>query len=338
MAAITGRGVEISSIRQGRKNPGLQPQHLTAAQAMAAIADGQLSGDSVGSQRLFFQPQIVTGGDYEFDVSRVKSSAGSVGLVFQAVAPALFFSREPSRLRLRGGTHVDWSPPTTYLERVFLPVLDSMGLRASLRTNRWGWYPNGRGMAEVELSSTSTVKPIELNERGELVRIEGISVVSNLPFSIAKRQRDRFLRRLAAQGLSAEFEVSEAPSMGQGTFILAVAHYERAIAGFSALGQRGKPAEQVADEAFDEFDQHHVSGRAVDKHLADQVLIYTALAGGVSSFSTCELTGHLLTNCWVIEQFLPVKFRLEGKLGEPGHVKVTGVGYQLSQGDTTKSQ
>jgi RNA 3'-terminal phosphate cyclase (ATP) len=329
LAALLGREIEVVNIRQGRKNPGLQPQHLTAVRAIAAITNGQLSGDSLGSQQLVFQPQNPTGGDYEFDVSRVKASAGSVGLIFQAVAPALFFSQQPSRLRLKGGTHVAWSPTATYLERVFLPVMDSMGLRARLKTSPWGWYPSGGGIAEAELSPASAVKPIKLNERGALLRVEGLSVVSNLPLSIAEHQRDQFLRRLRAKGLSAEFEVLPGPSIGQGTFILAVAHYEGAVAGFSALGERGKPAERVADEAFDEFDQHHASGRALDKHLADQLLIYMALAKGVSSFTTCQITQHLLSNCRVIERFVAVKFASEGRVGEPGCVEVEGVGYEI---------
>jgi RNA 3'-terminal phosphate cyclase (ATP) len=326
MAALLGRDLEIINIRRGRKNPGLQPQHLTAVRAMAAITNGQLTGDALGSQQLVFHPQQPTGGHYEFDVAQVKASAGSVGLIFQAVAPALFFASQPSRLTLKGGTHVAWSPPTTYLERVFLPTLDRMGLQASMTTHQWGWYPKGGGLAEAALTPAAGVKPIELNDRGALLRIEGLSVVSNLPLKIAERQRDQFLRRLKGMEMSAEFEVTSVPSIGQGTFILAIAHYEGAVAGFSALGERGKPAERVADDAFHEFQRYNASGQAVETHLADQLLIYMVLAKGVSSFTTSQITQHLLTNCWVIEQCLPVTFTIEGELGEPGRVQVEGIG------------
>jgi RNA 3'-terminal phosphate cyclase (ATP) len=328
MAALLGRDLTVGNIRKGRKNPGLQPQHLTSVQAMTAITHAQVSGDALGSERLDFHPQHPTGGDYEFDVAKVKASAGSVGLLLQAVAPALFFAREPSQLKLKGGTHVAWSPPTTYLEKVFLPTIERMNLRASLSTTPWGWYPKGGGSAVAELNPASAITPLAANDRGDLIRIEGLSVVSNLRLSIAGRQRDQFLRRLDKLGLSASFEVMSAPSIGQGTFIQAIAHYPNAVAGFSALGERGKRAERVADEAFNEFEQHHSSGRALDKHLADQVLIYMALAGGRSSFTTSEITQHLLTNCWVIEQFLPVTFTVEGRLGEPGRVQVEAVGFR----------
>ncbi|RMG52733.1 MAG: hypothetical protein D6723_08340 [Acidobacteria bacterium] len=147
-------------------------------------------------------------------------------------------------------------------------------------------------------------------------------MVSNLPRSIAHRQRDRLLQRLAEKGLSVGSEILDAPSPGKGTFVFLLAHYESMRAGFGALGERGKPAERVADEAFAAFWAHHVSGAAVDKHLADQLVVYLALAEGPSRFTTSEVTRHLLTNLWVIEQFLPVTFTVEGELGQPGVVEV----------------
>ena len=47
-----------------------------------------------------------------------------------------------------------------------------------------------------------------------------------------------------------------------------------------------------------------------------------ALAAGPSTFTTSQITQHLLTNIWVVEQFLPVRFQVEGQEGEPGRVTV----------------
>ena len=95
-------------------------------------------------------------------------------------------------------------------------------------------------------------------------------------------------------------------------------------AGFSALGARGKPAEQVADEAAEAYLAYRASGAACDRHLADQILIYLALAEGPSSFTTEAVTSHLLTNVWVIEQFLGPTFQVKGSLGERGEVSCQG--------------
>jgi RNA 3'-terminal phosphate cyclase (ATP) len=320
LAALLNRTIEIINIRRGRKKPGLQPQHLTAVQALAAITKAEVTGADLGSERLLFEPRVLVGGEYEFDVAAVKASAGSVGLVFQAVAPALFAATEPSQLILKGGTHVPWSPPTTYVQSVFLPMIENLGLRASVETSRWGWFPMGSGVASATINPAHNVAPINLTKRGELQHIECLSVVSNLPRSIAERQQHQAVTRLEGKKLSARCEIVEAPSVGKGTFVFLLARYQHAVAGFSSLGALGKPAEKVANEAVDDFFAHHASGMVVDKHLADQLLVYVALAKGPSEFTTSEITQHLLTHVWVIEQFLPVAFDVNGALGQPGWV------------------
>ena len=65
-------------------------------------------------------------------------------------------------------------------------------------------------------------------------------------------------------------------------------------------------------------------GAALDRHLADQMLIYLALAQGPSRFTTEAVTSHLLTNVWVIEQFLGPTFEIKGALGERGEISCQG--------------
>jgi RNA 3'-terminal phosphate cyclase len=77
----------------------------------------------------------------------------------------------------------------------------------------------------------------------------------------------------------------------------------------------------VADEAAAALIQFQNCQAAVDKHLADQILLYLALADGRSEFSTEEITSHLLTNIWVIEQFLGPIFKVYGRLGERGEIQ-----------------
>jgi RNA 3'-terminal phosphate cyclase (ATP) len=105
-----------------------------------------------------------------------------------------------------------------------------------------------------------------------------------------------------------------------------VARFEKITAGFSALGRRGKPAEVVADEAVDEMLAYLRAPGAADPHLADQLVLYMALAGGVSRLTTTSVSRHLLTNVWVLEQFLPDRLTVEGNEGEVGAVVVKGIG------------
>jgi RNA 3'-terminal phosphate cyclase (ATP) len=79
------------------------------------------------------------------------------------------------------------------------------------------------------------------------------------------------------------------------------------VVGFTGYGRLRKPAEKVAEEAARAFLAYQRSGGAVDRYLADQLVLPLALASGDSSFTTGKVTDHLRTNAWLVEQFLPVR-------------------------------
>jgi RNA 3'-terminal phosphate cyclase (ATP) len=90
-------------------------------------------------------------------------------------------------------------------------------------------------------------------------------------------------------------------SPGAGIFL--TAEYEASRAGFGSLGEKGKPSEQVAEEAVEQLLAFHQSGAFADEHLADQLILPIALAGLPVTFSASTLSQHTLTNIWVVEQF-----------------------------------
>ncbi|MCD6336486.1 MAG: RNA 3'-phosphate cyclase [Candidatus Latescibacteria bacterium] len=326
LSAILRQPLQVDRIRAGRKRPGLMAQHLTGVQAIARICGGMVEGAELHSGKIVFHPGEIRAGKYEFDVARVKASAGSTGMIFLTIAPPLSFAEEKSSLVLKGGTHARWAPPIDYLSDIFLPTVRRMGFEARIATERWGWYPEGGGIVRAEIVPRTSLEGITLEDRGALEAITGLSVVSNLPRSIAERQRNQALKRLRGKGLEADISLLEAPFTGTGTFFFLTAHFEHIVAGFSGLGARGKRAEKVADEAVNELFAYLQNGDAVDPYLADQLILYMALARGPSSFTTSQISRHLLTNVWVVEQFLPVKFQVQGRLGEPGRVRVEGIG------------
>ncbi len=320
---MTGRTVRVYNIRAGRPRPGLRPQHLLSARAVAEISGGELDGAHEDSTELVFRPGAVNGGSYSFDVASFKSSAGSVGLVFQTICLPLCFAHTGSRVVIKGGTHVEWSPPVDYIKEVFLPAVGSMGVEAGIDLLRWGFYPIGGGMVDVTVRpSRLPLRPFRVVERGRLRRVAVLSAVANLPVDIARRQLERTMERLRDASFEAEGRRMSVPSPGRGTFLFILAEFDNTRAGFSALGARGKRAEAVADEAVDSFLEYMKSPAAVDRHLADQILIAAALAGGDSVFTTAGMTGHLATNVRVIERFLPVRFSIED--GGVCTVKVRG--------------
>jgi len=319
LSAILKKPFTIHHIRSKRKNPGLQAQHLEAVEALSTITEAQTEGVRFGSQKITFIPQKILPGDYQFEVR----TAGSVSLLLQALFLPLCLAKEKSKLILAGGTHVPWSPSFHYLSEVLLPTLQWMGVSANATIEKWGFYPKGGGRIQLEINPVLELKPISLVERGSLKKIRAISAVSNLPKHVAERQKEQALKRIRRElKIDAEITIQEdVPSNGPGSFLFLLTEYEKTFAGFSSLGARGKPAEKVADEAVDSLKDYIESDGCVDPHLADQVIPFVAMAKGNSSFTTSQITEHLLTNLWAIGHFLEVKVQRRGEIGRTGRVE-----------------
>jgi len=335
LSVLTGRPLRLERIRAGRRKPGLQPQHLTGLRAAAKLCEATVEGAKLNSQEITFVPRSpVQAGTYTFDVAQVAKggSAGSVSLILQTVLLPLALTTGTSQLTLRGGTHVAWSPPYDYLKRVYLPTLSWMGIQAKVNIRKWGWYPVGGGevQATVEGLGADLGQPfpadrlagLDLQDRGNLLRVRGVSASSNLPKHIRVRQEGSALQRLRSNGVNARIDVVDAPSKGQGTVVFLWAEFENALAGFTSLGERGKPAERVAEEAAEDLLGFLRGAAALDRHLADQLVLPLALAAGASRFSTEAVTLHLLTNAWVVNQFLPGRVQVDGREGEPGLCRI----------------
>ncbi len=324
LSCVLKRPIDITNIRKSRKKPGLQPQHLTAVKAAEAVSKALVEGAEFSSTTLRFSPGHLTGGKYFFDVSEKKGSAGSTSLVLQTILLPLCFAERQSSITVIGGTHVPWSPSFHYLKYVFLPALSRLGVKAELNIEKWGWYPIGGGKVTATVNPSKEFLPLEIAERGKLVRVTGISAVSNLPQDIAKRQRDQAHKILSQKGIDAEIEIVSANSPGKGTLMFLRAEYENITVGFDSLGAIGKRAEDVADEACKALFEYIDVGGALDPHLADQIIPYLALASGPSTFTTSRIAQHLLTNIWVVKQFVDVEIHVEGNEGGPGAVRVQG--------------
>ncbi|MFQ5593980.1 MAG: RNA 3'-terminal phosphate cyclase [Anaerolineae bacterium] len=328
LAALLGRPVRIENIRAKRRNPGLQAQHLTSIQAAADICRAELRGAELGSINLDFRPtQPPSAGHFAYDVAAARKggSAGSTSLVFQTALLPLSFATGDSEIAIEGGTHVAWSPPYHYLTDVFLPAVTPLGIEPTVSLERWGWYPHGRGLIRAEvrgLGADSRLGAIDLNERGDLVSLTGFSAVSNLPEHIRERQARRAEHLLREAGFDPDIQRLTPQASGPGTGVYLLAEYEHVTAAFISYGRRGKRAEQVAQEAVEDFLAHHATGAAVDSHLADQLILPMAVASSVSSFTTSGITNHLLTNIWVVQQLSDTRVDVEGETGQIGKVTV----------------
>src|SRR4029077_16152498 len=77
---------------------------------------------------------------------------------------------------------------------------------------------------------------------------------------------------------------------------------------FSGIGDIGVPAEDIGHAVARQFLSWRASGASVEVHLADQVMLPIALAGG-GSFTCNELTLHSRTNMEVIRAFTGHRLR-----------------------------
>lgn len=319
LSCITGSALRLFNIRKGRKRPGLRQQHLTSVMAASEMSGAELSGNKLGSNELTFIPGNIRTGSYSFDIG----TAGSCSLVFQTLLPPLLFADKPSKITIHGGTHVPFSPPYQYLSEIFIPLLARIGIRVETSIRKYGYYPKGAGEVRFRIYPAKKIGALDLTSRGSLSSIEGCSGVSNLPANIAERQKRSVMKAIAP--MKAHIETVDLPSDNEGAFVFLKAEYENIQAGFSSLGKRGKPAERVGKEAANRFLEFHNSLASIDPNLADQIVIYLALARGVSSFTTSRITQHLLTNLWVIEKFLKIHYDIEGELNSEGRVNLIPV-------------
>lgn len=322
LSLVTLQPFKMVNVRALRPQPGLKPQHLQAVRAAAAVGSAEVRGAELGSRYIEFVPRTIHCGSLEFDIG----TAGSAPLVLQTLLVPLSLATGPSSVTVIGGTHVPWSPCFHYLDLSWRPILEQAGYRSIFNLLRPGFYPRGGGYIRAEIQPVTEVRPLSLTKRGRLVSIRGLSAVSRLPTSIAERQRQQTLRRIAGFDCETVIDLEQWDAVSPGTVLLLLAQYQYSQGCFFALGARGKPAERVADEAVDALQAFTATDAAIDAHLADQLLLPLALADGVSQLQTAALSTHLITNAEVIGYFLPVAIDIEGRCGEPGRVRIKGVG------------
>ncbi len=305
LAAITGQAAKIFNIRKGRVKPGLRVQHLESVKAMAAVCKAEVKGASLGSTELEFYPGEVVAKPVLVQIS----TAGSIGLVFQSLAPLACRLQEPLLVEINGGaTFGKFAPPMPYIQHVLLPALALMDYRAEVEILQHGFFPVGGAKAAIRIFPCSKLQPICL-ENPTRGRIFGVSVASEQLKNAEVARRQAAAAREMLKGLEAELTIEYVPTASAGSGIV----LWREFLGADGLGERGKPAEQVGQEAAGNLLSVLDSGAATDRHLSDQLLVFMALAAGRSLILAPELTRHAQTNMEIIKRFVPAEFHLQPK-------------------------
>ncbi|WP_459194264.1 RNA 3'-terminal phosphate cyclase [Halosimplex sp. J119] len=289
LSMVDGEPVAITDVRGNRSTPGLKPQHLAAVETAAAVCDADVEGAEQGSETVRFDPGTPSGGHYEASIG----TAGSLTLLFDTFLPLATRIDEPLSITATGGTDVKWSPPMAYYRQVKLPLLRRFGIGAAVERSRTGFYPAGGGRATLHLWP-SRVSAIELVDPGRATtaHVYSKAAADLVDAEVAERQADAATDSLAGLGLEVvhhrgTYATTESP----GSVVTIRVDADGTVAGFDAYGAPGKAAEDVAYEAVDAARRWRESGAAVDAHLADQLLVFLAEAGGRVAIP--EVTDHV---------------------------------------------
>jgi RNA 3'-terminal phosphate cyclase (ATP) len=215
---------------------------------------------------------------------------------------------EPSTLILEGGTHNPHSPPFEFLARAFLPLLHRMGPRVDAVLEKPGFYPAGGGRIRIAISPVTTLRRIDLLERGEIRSFQGKAVVAALPESIAEREIRVLAEKLRWDRSRLRTETIR-NSRGPGNVVIVEIESENVTEVFTAFGERGVRAETVAENAARETLDYLEACVPVGAHLADQLVLPFALAGG-GAYLTLSPTLHTRTQVEVIRVFLGCESRM----------------------------
>jgi RNA 3'-terminal phosphate cyclase (ATP) len=190
-----------------------------------------------------------------------------------------------------------------------MPLIHGMGPFVELELKRPGFFPAGGGQFHARVKPVRMLSRLDLLERGSIRTRQARIWVSKLPEHVAERELAVIREALKWRQEECSVETVSRP-LGPGNAVVLTLEAEHVTEVFTAFGERGRSAEEVARSAAEALKEWLEANVPVDEHLADQLLIPTVLAGG-GSFRTTKPSPHTTTNAEVIQRFVPVPIRLE---------------------------
>ena len=316
MSILTQKPFRIINIRKNRSKPGLNHQHLASIKLARAVCSARVSGDFLGSDSVDFFPSPITSGK---DISLDIGSAGSISLALQSVLLPCIFSKKSFGFELVGGTDVSHSPPMDFLNLVLFPLFFDFA-KFDFKILRRGFFPKGGGKVRLRISSfsdLSKVKPISL-----LGYDRGSKFLGNFVFSkdfsddgVALKFENFVKFYLQDFGLPVNFRsfYSDTLSSGASFFVCFFANafndevFYRVSS--NALFDKSLPIDAQAKFLANDISTKVNSGCVVDEFLADMLIPFLAFSKGV--FKCFKITDHVLSNIYLVENFLDVKFSVD---------------------------
>ena len=330
-SVLKRQGLHLKNIRTKRDKPGLRTQHLTAIQACGDLCSGSLTGGQVGSKEITFTPgNIVRGGEFRWDIG----TAGSTIMLAMTIIPVSLFAEKFSKYVITGGLFQDFAPSAFHLQKVVLPVLKRMGARVDLTILRPGYVPQGGGIIEIKVEPVrGPLRPIKMQNQGNILQIDGVALASLLKErKVAERMAVECARVLEENGYPSKVDIlddtkenpayrSTSAQAGAALALWAETDHHCFI-GSDMAGARGRSAEFIGKATAKNLLEDIHSDATVDKHLADQLIPFAALAEGWSTFVVPRMTAHVDTRLWLAREILGAETEVRGNI-----VRIKGIGY-----------
>jgi RNA 3'-terminal phosphate cyclase (ATP) len=339
LSILTGQNLLLRNIRVKRSKPGLRHQHLKAIEACAAICGGSVEGAALGSREVRFNPgRVIRGGTFRWDIG----TAGSTTMLALTILPLAFFAKAPSIHEITGGLFQDFAPSFFHFRDVLVPTLRKMGADLQARIIRPGYVPKGGGRIRLEVTPINgTLKSLRLTLQSRVTSVRGIALASLLSerrvserMAVACRQvlaqRD-WNPRIEVLNDTPEQPAFDDPSIQPGAALATWATTESGcILGADMAGARGRSAEAIGRETARALIEDVDSGGTVDRHLADQVIPFAALAEGTSTCLIPSMTDHVESRLWLIEKMLGARVEVEGN-----RLTIEGIGMTVNSLDSS---
>lgn len=364
LASVLQKPIRVHSIRANRKMPGLRNQHVHTIQLARDLSPSStLLGAQLNSTEIKFTgvgaPAI--GGTFEAS----SQTGGSVSLMIQGALPSMIFSGGKTKLRLSGGTHAGFSPPVDFMQVPLQQLLARFGVATTLEIKKRGFNMGEIGEIEFQVApvaSRGPLTPIDVSLPSDkisklYVRVTVFGAASDL--EVVGQQYVGALKRALTSSLGSslsendrtqEFEIlTEAAkansnrNRGRGfkgkpaavkvekpnVSIMVVA--ETTTGGILSVDRSGRDTpDYMALTISKVLTQYIADGVCMDEHLADNAIVFMALAAGVSRLrvpvKAARSSQHLETALDVVEKIAGVRVRLEE--GETSDViEVHGIGF-----------
>jgi RNA 3'-terminal phosphate cyclase (ATP) len=241
-----------------------------------------------------------------------------------SVLPLACFADQPVRARIEGGVFQDYAPSPYHLQHVLAALLRRMGVTVCLEVSRPGYVPQGAGVLQLTVTPVSRgLAALALTQPGEMREVRGIAVASHLAErNVSDRMASACQQHLTAAGLSCAIDrIDDTTAQHAGASLAIWAESTTGcVFGADRAGAFGRSSEAIGTFVAKTFLQDVRSGATVDRHVADQLVLFAAVAHGTSRYVVPRETEHLTTNLWLIGQF--------GARGvvERRHVVIDGLG------------